>query len=1152
MARAHRIGQTRAVRVYRLLTAKTYEMHMFHSASLKLGLERAVLSQNREQSAGETAVGTGKKSEREAQAKEIDELLKKGAYDVFRDEDDTEAEKFMESDIDQLLAHSSKQVTYGAASTNALGSGLGSFSKASFVAETEDGAKDVDLDDPDFWAKAVGLDKPEEVSAEAAHMLDAGVKRNRKQVQVYDPYAAHADAEQRKKQRIALEKKLEKEERERLKQEKKLQKQDKNSSGLGKISITLHKGSGSQSKPKEPKTQRITKTKKGTKLRAQKRAENADPMLERFRQAWEVPHRHRMVASSLRFGFPRFCKIRADTNFIGLPIHDLEIFFRAYAFQLGLQLGVSQLQLLSRKPEIKSRELFKEWLGYVSPVELSWLCETVKCAMSLHAEVQARRRDLRMPIVLAEPSFMEELRNGAAFRSLRRLCLLSRLNKIMDKCLTNILESLGSESLTKRGCIALGIDSLDPDMKARFVTTEELIRELGNILPHTSMYQPSVWWDRSCDLGLLVGTFLHGMGSYESMRNDVDLPFAEKLKVITGSEEGCLDACVNFRSASRGARQAFDNALEAARVKAELEVQAAVAAAAKAASKREEDAAVLRKGGAEAAAVMNEMPDTQVEDAFAFDGTDSHFVTLPRLQAKVHQLVRTGSEPKVLLGNVLAIKSAGESMKIKGHHLLPMPDARILDHRLLRLVSEAEGETKSEDMTRSSLVLWPKSSGSVDSCLKAAELSDRFMPNESQEYRGAGIGGNQCAATHRTLNDNSEYGYGSATGDLAHVAYGTDAPRYLRAIAVPMNVTRFALVALAHADKNCVRRLISYENLRYYGKSEVEGNLRLSRSDEEKAMAEKKQGKDPTELIPEPFRKSPSLRAYICIIAAFLGFPGTPASQIEFSASFSERLGVHGEFTLFDMNAFCSQVKENLTEREQSEMPPADAVEKYIVDFLLPHCLRLCLYGNGEMMQNARGSHGDYNTALGVSASPDPGAGQPVALPDPCVDLKDHSMEALSYASAILRRVQLLQSIRSLCCGRFGDVSAPLKSKMLVGMHGTPKWWRQSHDLWLLFEATRHGLFSMIPNRSSIEAFRPESSVSLVEDSFAPTSRGWLRHFAMGKAEQWVHGQASYFPSLRWIERRLSFICTAATRNIENEDRYNNLPMFDHGGWPRN
>jgi chromodomain-helicase-DNA-binding protein 7 len=53
MARAHRIGQTRAVRVYDSLTAKTYEMHMFIAPVLKLGLERAVLSQNREQAEGD-------------------------------------------------------------------------------------------------------------------------------------------------------------------------------------------------------------------------------------------------------------------------------------------------------------------------------------------------------------------------------------------------------------------------------------------------------------------------------------------------------------------------------------------------------------------------------------------------------------------------------------------------------------------------------------------------------------------------------------------------------------------------------------------------------------------------------------------------------------------------------------------------------------------------------------------------------------------------------------------------------------------------------------------------------------------------------------------------------------------------------------------
>ena len=46
-------------------------------------------------------------------AKEIDELLKKGAYDVFRDDDDTEAKQFMKNDIDQLLELSSLAVTYG-------------------------------------------------------------------------------------------------------------------------------------------------------------------------------------------------------------------------------------------------------------------------------------------------------------------------------------------------------------------------------------------------------------------------------------------------------------------------------------------------------------------------------------------------------------------------------------------------------------------------------------------------------------------------------------------------------------------------------------------------------------------------------------------------------------------------------------------------------------------------------------------------------------------------------------------------------------------------------------------------------------------------------------------------------------------------------
>ena len=42
-ARCHRIGQSKAVKVYRLITRNTYEREMFDRSSMKLGLDRAVL-----------------------------------------------------------------------------------------------------------------------------------------------------------------------------------------------------------------------------------------------------------------------------------------------------------------------------------------------------------------------------------------------------------------------------------------------------------------------------------------------------------------------------------------------------------------------------------------------------------------------------------------------------------------------------------------------------------------------------------------------------------------------------------------------------------------------------------------------------------------------------------------------------------------------------------------------------------------------------------------------------------------------------------------------------------------------------------------------------------------------------------------------------
>ena len=135
--------------IYRLIVAKTYEQHMFHRASLKLGLDKAVLAHAKNEAEKEAGNSTSKGADM-LQAKEIDELLKRSAYDVFRD-DDEEAKAFVEADIDSILNRYDEGLQ-GAKEDD--GAGRGSFSKASFVGMSGD--DDIDLED-EFWKKAVGL-----------------------------------------------------------------------------------------------------------------------------------------------------------------------------------------------------------------------------------------------------------------------------------------------------------------------------------------------------------------------------------------------------------------------------------------------------------------------------------------------------------------------------------------------------------------------------------------------------------------------------------------------------------------------------------------------------------------------------------------------------------------------------------------------------------------------------------------------------------------------------------------------------------------------------------------------------------------------------------------------------------------------------------
>ncbi|XP_061670635.1 chromodomain-helicase-DNA-binding protein 9 isoform X3 [Syngnathoides biaculeatus] len=150
-ARCHRIGQNKAVKVYRLITRNSYEREMFDRASLKLGLDKAVLQSmsGRDNSLGGGGAGGaggtgGGAVQQQLSKKEIEDLLRRGAYGAIMDEED-EGAKFCEEDIDQILQRRTKTITIES-------EGRGStFAKASFVASGN--RTDISLDDPNFWDK---------------------------------------------------------------------------------------------------------------------------------------------------------------------------------------------------------------------------------------------------------------------------------------------------------------------------------------------------------------------------------------------------------------------------------------------------------------------------------------------------------------------------------------------------------------------------------------------------------------------------------------------------------------------------------------------------------------------------------------------------------------------------------------------------------------------------------------------------------------------------------------------------------------------------------------------------------------------------------------------------------------------------------------
>ena len=128
-------------RIYRLVTSRTFEQEMFDRASKKLGLEQAVL-------------GTFDKDDDKPTSKEMEELLKRGAYALLEDENDEMGKEFVADDIESILQkRTRKRVVEGAKTASWLNKKGMNVTKSKFASDSASAG--IDIDDPMFWQKVM-------------------------------------------------------------------------------------------------------------------------------------------------------------------------------------------------------------------------------------------------------------------------------------------------------------------------------------------------------------------------------------------------------------------------------------------------------------------------------------------------------------------------------------------------------------------------------------------------------------------------------------------------------------------------------------------------------------------------------------------------------------------------------------------------------------------------------------------------------------------------------------------------------------------------------------------------------------------------------------------------------------------------------------
>lgn len=171
MARAHRIGQTRHVNIYRFVTKGTIEEDILERAKRKMILEYAIINQTDTSGGHINGTSTPKDKNGEFSKEELATILKFGAKSMFQADEVAQNQKLDAMDLDDILTKADNFDTEAAAAPGGTSSGGEAFlAQFAAIQDVKNDADDLSWDDIIPVEERVKLDEEESRALQAEEL----------------------------------------------------------------------------------------------------------------------------------------------------------------------------------------------------------------------------------------------------------------------------------------------------------------------------------------------------------------------------------------------------------------------------------------------------------------------------------------------------------------------------------------------------------------------------------------------------------------------------------------------------------------------------------------------------------------------------------------------------------------------------------------------------------------------------------------------------------------------------------------------------------------------------------------------------------------------------------------------------------------------